>query len=118
MALFSYDIEVDPLEFARDTRDPYYGIFGIWPRVVQHASEYGLDGAVTRYRSWSEAREVLAANGRIVISVGPPLYAGHLMMLAGFTDEGNPIVQDLLLIDLVSPCRDNQGIHPRSDSRK
>lgn len=94
MALISYDIAVDPLQFARDTRDPYYGIFGIWPRVVQNASEYGLNGAVTRYRSWSAAREVLAEGGRIVISVGRPLYAGHLMMLAGFTSEGNPIVHD------------------------
>ena len=94
MALISYDIAVDPLQFARDTRDPHYGIFGIWPRVVQNASEYGLNGAVTRYRSWSAAREVLAEGGRIIISVGRPLYAGHLMMLAGFTSEGNPIVHD------------------------
>jgi hypothetical protein len=94
MVLRSYEIDVDPLDFARGTRDPYYGIFGIWPRVVQHASEYGLDGAVTRYRSWSAAREILAEGGRIVISVGLPLYSGHLMMLAGFTSEGNPIVHD------------------------
>ena len=94
MVLKSYDIAVDPLQFARDTRDPYFGIFGVWPRVVQHASEYGLDGAVTRYRSWSEARDILAAGGRVVMSVGLPLYAGHLMMLAGFTATGNPIVHD------------------------
>ncbi|MCF7740185.1 MAG: hypothetical protein K9N00_00185 [Candidatus Marinimicrobia bacterium] len=51
MILKSYDIAVDPLDFARDTQDPYYGLFGVWPRVVQNASQYGLDGAVTRYRS-------------------------------------------------------------------
>ncbi|HEX9005906.1 MAG TPA: C39 family peptidase, partial [Bacteroidota bacterium] len=92
--LRSYSIPVVPLLFARDTYDPYYDMFGIWPRVVQNASEYGLDGAVTRYRSWSQAREVLARGGRIALSVGLPLYSGHLMMLAGFTAAGDPIVHD------------------------
>ena len=94
MILKSYDIEVDPYQFALDTRDPYFNMFGIWPRVVQNASEFGLDGSVTRYRTWSEAREVLANGGRIAMSVGQPLYAGHLFMLAGFTTDGRPIVHD------------------------
>jgi len=94
MILRSYNIPVDPLQFALDTHDPYFDMFGIWPRVVQNASEYGIDGAVTRYRSWSQAREVLANGGRISMSVGPPLYSGHLMMLAGFTVSGDPIVHD------------------------
>lgn len=94
MILHSYNISVDPLQFAQATYDPYYNIFGIWPRVVQNAAEYGLDGAVTRYRTWSEAREVLANGGRISMSVGLPLYSGHLMMLAGFTSDGRPIVHD------------------------
>jgi Peptidase_C39 like family/Secretion system C-terminal sorting domain len=95
MVLRSYNIEVDPLQFAKDTKCPYWGIFGIWPRVVQNAAEYGLDGAVTRYRSWSSAREVLSAGGRVVMSVGSPLYPnGHLMMLAGFDASGNPIIHD------------------------
>ena len=101
MILLSYDIAVDPLQFARDTRDPYYGIFGVWPRVVQNASEYGVKGTVTRYRSWSEAREVLARGGRIGMSIGQPLYSGHLIMLAGFTVNGDPIVHD--------PARTNTG---------
>ena len=95
MILKSYSIVVDPYQFALDTQDPYHNIFGVWPRVVQNASEFGLDGAVTRYRTWSEAREVLANGGRISMSVGSPLYPnGHLIMLAGFTTDGRPIVHD------------------------
>ncbi len=95
MILASYGIQVDPYQFALTTKDPYFNIFGIWPRAVQHAAEYGLDGAVTRYRTWSEAYEVLANGGRIGMSLGSPLYPnGHLVMLAGFTSTGNPIVHD------------------------
>ncbi|OGV04683.1 MAG: hypothetical protein A3J84_00855, partial [Ignavibacteria bacterium RIFOXYA2_FULL_37_17] len=95
MILRSYSINVDPYQFALTTYDPYYKMFGIWPRVVQNGSEYGLDGAVTRYRTWSEARAVLEKGGRIGISVGSPLYDnGHLIMLAGFDNNGNPIVHD------------------------
>ncbi|NQT97449.1 MAG: C39 family peptidase [Candidatus Marinimicrobia bacterium] len=94
MILESYDISVDPVDFAWDTYDPHYHLFGIWPRVVQNASEYGLDGAVTRYRTWSETYSVLSQGGRIAMSVGQPLYSGHLMMLAGFDSNGNPIVHD------------------------
>ena len=95
MVLRSYNIEVDPLQFAKDTKCPYWEIFGIWPRVVQNASEYGVDGAVTRYRTWSDAEKILAEGGRVVMSVGSPLYpSGHLMMLAGFDNAGTPIVHD------------------------
>jgi len=41
-----------------------------------------------------ETREVLANGGRISMSVGLPLYEGHLIMLAGFTSNGNLIVHD------------------------
>jgi len=94
MALRSYEIDVDPYQFALDNFDPYFEMFGIWPRAVQNASEYGINGAVTRYRNWSDTYEVLANNGRIVMSIGQPLYTGHLVMLAGFTSTGNPIVHD------------------------
>jgi len=95
MILASYGIQVDPYLFALATRDPYFNIFGVWPRAVQHAAEYGLDGDVTRYRTWSEAYQVLANGGRIGMSIGSPLYPnGHLLMLAGFTSNGDPIVHD------------------------
>ncbi len=94
MVLKSYNIDVDPLQFAKDNYDTYWGMFGIWPKAVQNAAEYNLNGEVTRYRTWSQAYDVLANGGRIVMSVGPPLYTGHLMMLAGFDSQGNPIVHD------------------------
>lgn len=94
MILKSYHIPVDPLQFALDTYDPYYDIFGGWPRVVQNASEYGVIGDVVRIRSWSQARDVLARGGRLAMSIGEPLYGGHLVMLAGFTANGDPMVHD------------------------
>ncbi len=109
MILRSYEITVNPYQFALDNYDPYFNMFGIWPRAVQNAAEHGLDGAVTRYRSWSDAREVLANGGRIAMSIGLPLYAGHLVMLAGFTSDGRPIVHD--------PAKSNgySYIHNKSD---
>ncbi len=95
MILKSYNINVDPYQFALSTRDPYFDLFGVWPRVVQNASQYGLKGVVNRYRTWSQTREVLANGGRIAMSLGSPLYPnGHLVMLAGFTTDGRPIVHD------------------------
>jgi hypothetical protein len=94
MVLRSYNIPVDPYLFALDNYDPYFQMFGIWPRAVQNAAEYGLNGAVTRYRNWSDTYQVLANGGRVVMSIGQPLYTGHLVMLAGFTSAGNPIVHD------------------------
>ncbi len=94
MILRSYNISVDPYQFALSTYDPYFKMFGIWPRVVQNAAEFGLDGSVTRYRTWSEAKKILENGGRIAMSIGQPLYTGHLLMLAGFTIDGKPIVHD------------------------
>lgn len=95
MILKSYNIPVDPYQFALDTYDPYFNMFGIWPRVVQNAHQYGLDGEVSRYRTWSDTRQVLANGGRIAMSLGSPLYpSGHLVMLAGFTSDGKVIVHD------------------------
>jgi hypothetical protein len=94
LAIRSYGIEVDPYDFAVDNFDDYWNIFGMWPRAVQNAAGFHLDGAVTRYRTWSQAYDTLAAGGRVVMSVGPPLYSGHLMMLAGFDSQGDPLVHD------------------------
>ncbi|MCU7490800.1 MAG: T9SS type A sorting domain-containing protein [Ignavibacteria bacterium] len=94
MVLRSYKIMVDPLQFAKNNYDPYWEIYGVWPRTVQNAVQNGLSGAVTRYRTWSQVYDILAAGGRVVMSVGKPLYSGHLIMVAGFNANGDPIVHD------------------------
>ncbi len=94
LALRSLDIEVDAYDFAIDNYDDHWNLFGVWPRAVQNASTFPVDAAVTRYRTWSQAYDTLAAGGRVVMSVGQPLYAGHLMMLAGFDAQGDPLVHD------------------------
>lgn len=105
MILRSYDIEVDPRAFAIRNNDKYWGLYGVWPRTVQNGSRKGLEGYVTRYRSWNQAYSVLEAGGRIAISVGQPLSsAGHLIMLAGFDENGDPLVHD-------SAYRMGEGYH-------
>ena len=94
MIIRSYGIEVDPYDFAVKTRDLYWELYGVWPRNVQHAHMHGLKGHVSRYRTWSEAYEVLKNGGRIAMSLGKPLYGGHLIMLAGFDEDGDPILHD------------------------
>jgi len=94
MIIRSYGINVDAYDFAVKTRDLHWMMYGVWPRNVQHAHMHGLRGNVSRYRTWSEAYEVLANGGRIAMSLGKPLYKGHLIMLAGFDEDGNPILHD------------------------
>ena len=94
MCLRSLDINVDAYDFAVKTKDQYWDMFGVWPRNVQHAHMHGVRGKVTRYRSWQEAYEVLKNGGRIAMSLGRPLYKGHLIMLAGFDANGTPILHD------------------------
>ena len=112
----SYSIDVDPLQFARDNYDDYWGMFGIWPKAVQNAAEYNLEwGSCHCYRTWNQAYDVLANGGRIVMSVGRPLYTGHLMMLAGFDSQGNPLVHDparkkVMAINLIKLIFQNHGL--------
>jgi len=94
MILQSLGKQINTYQFAVDTKDPYHNMFGVWPRNVQHAAHYGVEGYVGRLRSWSDAAAILQAGGRLAMSLGKPLYSGHLIMLAGFDATGNPIVHD------------------------
>ena len=90
---------------ARHTYDAAYHGTGNWPFNTAYAAHYGLDGFVTQLRSLNEAEQFIAAGIPLVasIAVGPHQLAGflfdggtngHLVVIGGFTDAGDPIVYD------------------------
>lgn len=84
--------------------DPVHEIYGNWPRNVQAAYSFGVPGHVTRYASWSEVRREIARGQPLIASIraeegqlrGAPYRstAGHLLVLVGFTREGDVLVND------------------------
>jgi hypothetical protein len=90
---------------ARYTFDAAYDGTGNWPFNTAYAAHFGLDAFVTRLRSLQEAEPFLTAGIPLIASIaaGPgeldgfPLpqgTAGHLVVIVGLTDEGDPIVND------------------------
>lgn len=80
-------------------------IFGNWNRAVQRAGELGLDAWVTRFRNWDQARAAVALGLPVIASIkfekgtmpSNPIYQetdGHLIVIRGFTPEGDVIVND------------------------
>ncbi|MGL6280014.1 MAG: C39 family peptidase [Gaiella sp.] len=92
-------------DVAEAVYDPAYGGCGNWSFNVAHAADRGLDAVVTWLDGLAAAAELLAAGVPLVVSLvaapgalpGFPLAAGttgHLVVLAGLTAEGDPIVHD------------------------
>jgi hypothetical protein len=88
---------------ARGTYDHAYGGCGNWPFNTAYAGRYGLTGFVTRLRSLAEA-ELFIADGIPLIVSGSYRTGdikgldydtnGHIMVLAGFTGDGDPVLND------------------------
>jgi hypothetical protein len=90
---------------ARATYDPAYRGTGNWPFNTAYAARYGLEAFVTQLRSLGEAEQFVRAGIPLVgsIKAGPGeldgfLFEGgtngHLLVLVGFDQAGNPIVND------------------------
>lgn len=80
-------------------------IFGNWNRAVQRAGELGLDAWITRFRTWEQVRAQIAAGTPVIASIkfekgvmpNNPIYQdtdGHLIVIRGFTPDGDVIVND------------------------
>ena len=89
----------------RFTYDHGYAGAGNWPFNTAYAAQFGLDAFVTRLRSLREAEAFLKAGIPLVASISSGLgeldgfqlrqgTAGHLVVIVGFTPEGEPIVND------------------------
>ncbi|MFC0508712.1 peptidase C39 family protein [Micromonospora costi] len=88
---------------ARHCFDHAYAGAGNWPFNTAYAGLHGMDAFVTRLRSLAEAEEFIAAGIPLVVSAAfragevPGLdydTRGHLIVLAGFTESGDPVLND------------------------
>jgi hypothetical protein len=88
---------------ARQCFDYGYQGAGNWPFNTAYAGRYGVEAFVTRLRSLAEAERFIAAGVPLIVSASyrrgqiPGLdydTRGHLMVLAGFTESGDPVLND------------------------
>src|SRR5690606_7562374 len=88
---------------AMRTWDYAYDGAGNWPYNAAYAATYGLDTRVTRLRSLAEIERFVRAGIPVVVSLAfteeemPEAgYGtdGHLMVVRGFTEDGDPILND------------------------
>ncbi len=98
---------VDPsVDFAaRHTFDLAYHGTGNWPFNTAYAARFGLEAFVTQLRSLAEAEQFVQAGIPLAASIKvapngldgflfPGGTNGHLVVLVGFTESGDPIVND------------------------
>ncbi|MGA9343917.1 MAG: C39 family peptidase [Nocardioidaceae bacterium] len=88
---------------ARNVYDYNYDGAGNWPFNTAYAATFGLESFVTRLRSLTEAEQFIKAGIPLVVSVSFKKgeldgagYGtnGHLMVIVGFDDHGDVIVND------------------------
>jgi hypothetical protein len=88
---------------AINTWDYAYEGAGNWPFNAAYASTFGLKSFVTRLRSLAEAEKFIEAGIPLTFSINfdeaemPEAgYStpGHLVVLVGFTADGDPIIND------------------------
>src|SRR5919204_1016612 len=104
MVLAYHGIDVSVADAARATYDWAYGGCGNWPFNTGFAARHGLDAYVARYDSLHEVERDIVAGVPIVASYawdegelsGAPLARvdGHLGVIIGFDERGDPVVND------------------------
>jgi hypothetical protein len=84
--------------------DPENDMFGNWGRNIARAGDLGMDAWLDRFRNWDKVKSYIAngqpliANIRFKAGEFPSnvqkATAGHLIVIRGFTKDGDVIVND------------------------
>jgi hypothetical protein len=97
------DLAVGITETAKAIHDEAWGGTGNWPFNTARASEYGgIRGYVTRFASVSQIERWIEKGVPVIVSVKSSRMRrdesdsdpGHLMVIRGFTADGDPIFND------------------------
>jgi hypothetical protein len=105
MVLHYWKVTRPPMENCLAIWDDHNALFGNWSNAVQRAAEVGMDSWLQRFRNWDQVKELIAQGQPVVASIefakgtfdDAPLYkstGGHLIVIRGFTRDGNVIVND------------------------
>ena len=88
----------------RGVRDRTTGIFGNWPLNTAFAESQGLDARVARFYAIEQLEREISEGRPAIISIafnpgeldGAPIRStsGHLIVVRGFTENGDVIVND------------------------
>ena len=104
MVLEYYGINKTTIENAMAIYDEHYDLFGNWGRAISRAGELGLDAYLARFRNWDQVHAKIAEGVPVIASIRFKkgavkgfLYeqtSGHLLVIRGFKENGDVIVND------------------------
>lgn len=102
-------------EIAALVYDRAHAIYGNWTRAIQGAFTLGVPGYLTRFSRWDGVEDSIRAGQPLVISIaakkgelpGAPYEQtdGHLLVLCGFDERGDVLVNDPAAPDAASGQR-------------
>ena len=115
MALRYWGVQTTVAETYRGVRDGTTGIYGNWPLNTAYAAAHGLDAYVARMYSLDQVRAEIAAGRPVIVSVkygagelpgaALPSTSGHIILVRGFTADGEAIINDPAGLDKSSVRR-------------
>ncbi len=104
MILEFWGVKIETEKVALGAQDRGSHLFGNWPANVAYAGAQGLEGSVARLASLGDLEREIAEGRPVAVSVtyspgelpGAPMDSteGHLMVVGGFTPEGDVIAYD------------------------